>query len=76
MIEKCRLFYAGQEMVTLLPGGPGGRAVRVTTLFPGAVLNYRIPQALSLRDDNYVEVKDGNKTLRKEKLGNIHMDSR
>jgi hypothetical protein len=76
LIEKCRLFYAGKEMATMLPGGPGGRSVLVTTLYPGAVLNYRIPQTLSLLDDNYVEVKDGNKTLRKEKLGNIHMESR
>jgi hypothetical protein len=76
LIEKCRLFYAGKEMATMLPGGPGGRSVRVTTLYPGAVLNYRIPQALSLQDDIYVEVKDGDKTLRKEKLGNIFMDSR
>jgi hypothetical protein len=76
LIEKCRLFYAGEEMVTMLPGGPGGRSLRVTTLYPGAVLNYRIPQALALHDDKYVEVKDGNKTLRKEKLGNIQMDSR
>jgi hypothetical protein len=76
LIEKCRLFYAGKEMVTMLPGGPGGRTARVTTLYPGAVLNYRIPQALSLHDDDHVEVKDGNKTLRKERLGNIQMDSR
>jgi len=77
LIEKCHLFYAGKEMATLLPGaGPLGRAVQVTTLFAGGVLNYRIPQGLSLDKDNYVEVKNGNTTLRKEKLGNIFMGIR
>jgi hypothetical protein len=76
LIEKCRLLYAGNEMPTLLPGGPLGRAVKVTTLFAGGVLNYRIPQGVALDDDNYVEVKDGNKTLRKVKIGDIFMGIR
>lgn len=76
VIEKCRLIYAGKEMETLLPGGIGGRSARVATLFAGAVLNYRIPRDLTLDDGIYVEVKNGNKTLRKEKLGNINTGSR
>jgi len=71
VIEKCRLIYAGKEMQTLLPGSITGRPARVTILYAGGVLSFRIPQGLPLDDNNYVEVKDGNKTLRKERLGNI-----
>jgi len=75
-IERCCVFYAGKEIPTLLPGGLSGRPVKVATLFAGAVLNFRIPQGIALDNDGYVEVKDADKTLRKEKLGNIIIGNR
>jgi hypothetical protein len=73
VIEKCSLMFAGRETETMLSSG---KASRVATLYSGGVLNFRIPQGINLNTDSYVEVKDKNKTLKKEKLGNINMVSR
>jgi len=68
VVEKCRVTYGGKELDTYLPRGP----VKMTTLYIGGVLNFRVPVGVPVTNETDLEVWDDTRLLRRVKMGSIN----
>jgi hypothetical protein len=67
-VEKCRVSYDGTQLSALDPAG----VARYELPLPrDGVLNFRIPETVSLDNEAMVEVRDGDRPIDLEKFGSM-----
>jgi len=67
-VEKCNVSYDGKQLSAL---DPAGVAKYELPLPRDGVLNFRIPETVSVDNESVVEVKDGVTSIASEKFGSI-----
>jgi hypothetical protein len=67
-LAKCRVTYDNTPLQTIVP--KTGASLEMP-LRKGECLDFRIPDSLTIVWEAWVVVKDGDKTLRSEKFGDI-----
>ena len=64
-VEKCRVYYADKQLSALDPTG----VARYELPLPrDGVLNFRIPEAVSVDNESMVEVRDGDRSITRDQI--------
>ncbi len=67
-VERCNVYYDGRQLHALDPAGVSRSELPLPR---DGVLNFRIPEIVGVNNESMVEVRDGDRSIRREAFGMI-----